>query len=240
MTSPLTIRRRTSLAALLAFALAGAACSGNTSDDDTDVMDQDGGPRDAGPPPDGGVLATCTIPENNPECTMAEDCSDPRSPQAECADCPDDYDGLCYTGRCQTPTPVPSGNSHVFNVGITGFEAEVLSLMTFVVDREPAGGLAISCADVPGTISWDDWKNPCYNLLRTKYVKTDAQQTYRINMSGFASERSVLFITYGFDELTINNGLQPIGVTCTEWEVGVADPNGGLVQVPGNNLERIQ
>lgn len=240
MTALRTIRRPSTLVALLSFALAGAACSGNTTDDDTDVTERDGGPRDAGPPPDGGVLATCTVPENNPDCTFASDCSDGRAPSADCPDCPDDHDGLCFTGQCVMPTPVPSGNSYVFNVGTTGFEAEVQSLMTLVVDREPAGGLTISCADVPGTISWDDWKNPCYNLLRTKYVRTDAQQTYRISMSGFASERSVLFIAYGFEELSITNGLQPIGVTCTEWEVGVADPNGGLVQVPGNNLQRIQ
>ncbi|MEQ8279574.1 MAG: hypothetical protein RMA76_19240 [Deltaproteobacteria bacterium] len=241
MTALLSFRRRNGLVALLTVALAGAACSGNTSDDDTDVMDRDGGFRDGGPPPDGGVLATCTIPENNPECVASSDCGDERNPQADCPDCPVDYGDLCYTGQCQTPTPIPSGNSHVVNIGLTGLETDVQSIITMAVDREPAGGLLLSCADVPATIAWNDWHNPCFNVLRTKYLDTtDNQQNYRVNMSLFASERPVMFITYGFDELTINDGLQPIAVDCVEFDVGVADPMGGLVEVAGGVLQRIQ
>ena len=81
---------------------------------------------------------------------------------------------------------------------------------------------------------WEDWQNPCYNVLRTRYLelKPPIAQTYKLNFSGFASGQRTLFITYGFDELTIN--VDPIAVTCTEYDVG--EPGSGFVEIMGDNL----
>lgn len=224
---------------LFASLVVAVGCSGNSSDDDTTMTDRDAGPRDGGPPPDAGVRTECTIPENNPTCMMPADCSRPREPQAQCMTCPSDTESLCLAGQCVEPETVPPAGSHRYRVAIAGFENEVLSLVGLVVAAEMAGGVSITCDDAINRFSWDEWtSNTCFNVLRSQYrlITPPVAQVYTLSFSSFASGQKSLFLAYGFTDEDV--ATDPIGVTCTEFDVG---PAGQVnVEIMGDNLQRIQ
>jgi hypothetical protein len=103
--------------------------------------------------------------------------------------------------------------------------------------EETAGGLYLTCDDL--TSGAIDFRDACVNVIDSRWLdaaRAEVAGSFRMNFNDFAGVSKVLFVVYGF--ATANATSDPIGVVCTEFEVGSlgSEP----VTIPGDTMRSIQ
>ena len=206
-------------------------CSSSTDDDSSDAS-----VPDTGPPPDGGVRALCPMLEM-PSCMAAETCGEVLTAQSNCGGCFDYSRSLCTFGSCESPEILEPSNPVTLRFNVEGaLASRVMSFASVAIAAESAGGAEVSCAEVyAGDL---DFGNSCYNIVDSRgfaaAIVGDAYQTF---FSRLPTQRKVLLVVRGYEEDLDSMG-EPIGISCTELDVGEA--NGTGVDVEGDMMRLIQ
>lgn len=216
---------------LAAALLAVAGCSG--SGDDGDAVD--GGPRDMGVQADGGVRAVCPMLAS-PECTTQAECGEVLPRQSNCEGCFDYSRSVCSFGACDSPPTLGVTDTHTvwFTVN-AAIEPRLRSFATAALTAETTGGASVTCEQVyAGEV---DIAGGCHNVIDSRGQEiAGVAGTYPMPFSRFPAERRVLFIIWGY-EMDNSEG-DPLGVSCTEYEVG--SPMQGEMRVEGDMMRPIQ
>jgi hypothetical protein len=218
----------------LALALMGllAGCSSGTDD----VVVEDASVPDTGPPPDGGVRALCPMLES-PECVAFATCGEVLPAQSNCSGCFDYSKSLCTFGACERPEVLADNNRVIVRFNVEGaLSSRVRSFASVGLAPETAGGAAVSCAQVyAGDV---DLTNGCYNIVDSRgFPAAIVGDTYQAFFSRLPVERMALLILRGYEE-EVASMEEPIGISCTEIEVGMRDGSG--VDVEGDMMRLIQ
>jgi hypothetical protein len=214
---------------LAAIVLLG--CNSGTDDDPFDAS-----VTDNGPPPDGGVRALCPMLEA-PECMNASTCGEVIGKQSNCNGCFAYSHSLCTFGACETPPVLANSNPVNIFFNVEGaLASRLMSFASAALAAETAGGAAVSCADVyAGEVDPNDG---CYNIVDSRGFPTaivgDSYQTF---FSRLPANRKVLLLLWGYQEEVASMG-EPIGISCTEYDVGMPDGDGDDVE--GDMMRLIQ
>jgi hypothetical protein len=211
--------------------IVGLGCNSGTDDDPIDAS-----VTDNGPPPDGGVRALCPMLEA-PECTSATTCGEVINRQSNCTGCFDYSHSLCRFGACETPAGLAASNPVTLYFNVEGaLASRVMSFATAGIAAETAGGAAISCAEVyAGDV---DLTDGCYNIVDSGgYAAVIVGDAYRALFSRLPTERKVLLVVRGYEQDLDSMG-EPIGISCTEYDVGGPDGDGDDVE--GDMMRLIQ
>lgn len=223
----------------LALAFVPAACG-----DDGGSGSPDTGPADMGmvAPPDSGVTAICPLEANMPSCRQAMDClgtgEDFSQPPNCDGFCPGFSDKMCLTGQCGVVSPIGNDEPVTLNVDVGGLVNDISFLARMVVDTETAGGVSIGCAEVMSDPK-AFFRQPCFNItdVRTTGTSGFSGTVFPLPFTRIQSERRVLFVVYGFADS--DTTVDPIGISCTEFDVPAAGSQGMTQQVGANNMTRI-
>lgn len=212
-------------------ALVIAGC--NTGDDDDGMVDA--GFQDVGVQADGGVRAVCPMLES-PECTAQAECGEVLPRQSNCEGCFDYNRSLCRFGACESPPALGVTDTHTVWFSVAGvIEPQLRSFATAALAAETAGGASVTCEQVyAGEV---DIAGGCHNVIDSRGQEiAGVAATYPMPFSRFPSEMRVLFIIWGYD--TEGSEGDPIGVSCTEFDVGPAMQ--GAMRVEGDMMRPIQ
>lgn len=225
---------RTSLG-LLVGALAVAGCSGDEPLPDAGMVNPD-----AAPPADAGVRALCPIPENNPACQDSSECGEVRSVPSNCEFCSQrqSSDFLCKLGQCEEPPILDGTQSMEFNFNAPDLEQFIESFVRVAVTSETSGGDAITCEMV--LAEQLDLTQACYNVIDIRFnMAGDAVAgAYKLLFSRIPSGQRTLLVVYAFGEEGAMGA--PIGVSCAEVDVPLADPNGMTMPVDGGDMTSLR
>jgi hypothetical protein len=205
-------------------AMVALGCNGGTDDG------VDSGPNDSGPPPDSGVRATCPMLEA-PQCMNAAGCGEV-IPKGECTECYDYSHALCTFGACETPELLAASNPvRVFFTVEGALAPRVSGFVRAAIAAETSGGASVSCTEVyAGEV---DLTRDCYNIVdSSRFSVAMVGDTYQVFFSGLPTERKVLLLLWGYETT------EPIGLSCTEFDVGGRDGTG--VDVEGDMMRLIQ
>jgi hypothetical protein len=205
-------------------------CSSGTDDEPMDASMPDNGP-----PPDGGVRALCPMLEA-PECMGADTCGEVRGPQSNCSGCFTYNQSLCSFGACESPALLAAGNPVNMRFTVEGaLASRVRSFASIAIAEETAGGATVSCAEVYAEDV--DLTNGCYNIVDSRgFQAAIVGDAYPATFSRLPTERKVLLVIRGYEEDLDSMG-EPIGISCTELDVG--GPDGTGVDVEGDMMRLI-
>ena len=190
---------------------------------------------DNGPPPDGGVRALCPMLEA-PECMAAATCGEVLTKQSNCSGCFDYSRSLCTFGACESPATLMPGNPVNMRFTVEGaLSSRVRSFASVGVAAESAGGAPVACPEVyAGDV---DLMNGCYNVVDSRgFAAAIVGDAYQAFFSRLPTERKVLLLIRGYEEDLDSMG-EPIGISCTELDVG--GPDGTGVDVEGDMMRLI-
>lgn len=202
--------------------------------DAAEIVDA-GGVPEAGPMPDSGRRPVCPS-DPNPECAQASQCMPDNSRQSNCAGCRAYNHALCVDGTCLSPPRLGSGDIINLMFAVGSLYPRLKSFAGHVIASATAGGDRLTCRDLyDSRVSVDEH---CYNIIDSRGRGTIGAMgdVYPFAFSGFASGQRVLFIVYGY-EMENSEG-DPIGVSCTERDVGA--PGDGPQNVAGDMMRRFQ
>ena len=206
-------------------------CSSSTDDDGMDATVVDAAPME-----DGGVRALCPALEA-PDCMAADACGEVNPRQSNCTGCFPYSSALCTFGACETPAVLAASNPVNVFFNVEGaLASRVASFASAALAAETAGGATITCAEVyAGDV---DFTNGCHNIVDSRgFPAGIVGDSYQAFFSRLPTERKVLLVLRGYEE-TVAMMSDPIGISCTELDVG--GPEGDGVDVEGDMMRLIR